>query len=218
LLDPAPSILIVDDEDTIRTSLSLVLQEFGFDVRSAENGFAAPSEIGKPIPEILLSDLNMPGMSGYELLSIVQRRFPAIRLIAMSGAFRGSAVPSGAAADAFYEKGSGVDSLLKIIGGLTGPKRPPANQPAYSAPLWIQRSESDAEGRPYVSITCPDCQQTFHEPVGGSLSLIREARCVHCSGSIYYAIVEPVDWSPAQIARRAPEEARRISQPQFNYL
>lgn len=36
-------------------------------------------------PEFLLSDLNMPGMSGFELLSVVPRRFPSIRTIAMSG-------------------------------------------------------------------------------------------------------------------------------------
>lgn len=209
--DP-PSILIVDDEDTIRTSLSLVLQEFGFDVRSAENGFAALFEIGKLLPDILLSDLNMPGMSGFELLPVVRRRFPAIRVIAMSGSFSGDEVASGVGADAFYEKGSGIRSLLKIIGELAGPERLPANQHAYSVPLWIQRNKSDAEARPYVQITCPDCQRTFHESVGGSLSLIREARCVHCSGSIYYAIVEPVDWSPAQVAQRAPKEAKLASQ------
>jgi DNA-binding NarL/FixJ family response regulator len=43
-------------------------------------------EIRKEIAEIILSDLNMPGMSGFELLSLVRARFPSIRLIAMSDA------------------------------------------------------------------------------------------------------------------------------------
>jgi CheY-like chemotaxis protein len=42
----------------------------------------------RKIPEILLSDLNMPGMSGFELLSAVRRRFSAIQVIAMSERFQ----------------------------------------------------------------------------------------------------------------------------------
>ena len=53
----------------------------------AEDGFSALAEIRKEVPDILLSDLNMPRMSGFELLSVVRRRFPSIRTIAMSGAF-----------------------------------------------------------------------------------------------------------------------------------
>jgi CheY-like chemotaxis protein len=63
--DSPATILIADDEDAIRTSLSLVLEEFGYAVRSVENGIAALFEIGQLIPDILLSDLNKPGMSGY---------------------------------------------------------------------------------------------------------------------------------------------------------
>ena len=195
-------LLIVDDEPLIRASLSEVLAEVGFSVRSAGDGFTALAEIRKDIPDILLSDLNMPDMSGFQLLSVVHRRFPSIRVIAMSGAFSGDEVPSGVAADAFYQKGCGVRSLLRIVGGLGQPKRLPANQKTGAAPLWIQRSGNDASGEPYVSIACPDCLRTFEQTVGGSLSPIREAHCVHCGNTVYYAIVEPVDWSPGQAPHR----------------
>ena len=151
------SLLIVDDEPAIRMSMSLLLTEIGYDVRSAENGLAALYEIGKLIPDILVSDLNMPGMSGFELLPVVRRRFPAIRLVAMSGAFSGNEVPSGVAADAFYEKGSDIRSLLEIVGGVIRPEQPPADRPASSASLWVQRDVSDAEGRPHDSIACSEC-------------------------------------------------------------
>ena len=55
----------------------------------------------------------MPGMSGFELLSVVRRRFPAVLVIAMSGAFSGDQVPSGVTADAFYPKGNGVAVLMQ---------------------------------------------------------------------------------------------------------
>jgi CheY-like chemotaxis protein len=55
-------LLVVDDEPSLRTSISLVLREFGYDVRSAGNGFSALSEIRNAAPDILISDLNMPGM------------------------------------------------------------------------------------------------------------------------------------------------------------
>jgi len=122
-------LLIVDDEPSIRYSLSCVLAEIGYDVRSAEDGFSALLAIRNEIPEILLSDLNMPGMSGFELLSEVRRQFPAIQTIAMSGAFRGDEVPSGVAADGFYQKGSSMGSLLRLMSGLHRRDEMPSNQP-----------------------------------------------------------------------------------------
>jgi CheY-like chemotaxis protein len=109
------TLLIVDDEPTIRESLSQVLTEIGYRVRSAEDGLSALREIMNEAPELLLSDLNMPGISGFELLSEVRRRFPAIRTIAMSGSFRGDEAPSGVAADGFYQKGSSVVALLRMM-------------------------------------------------------------------------------------------------------
>ena len=101
-------LLIVDDEASIRRSMSDVLAEIGFRVRSAEDGLSALRESQEEIPDILLSDLNMPTMSGFEFLSIVRHRFPTIVTIAMSGAFSGNEVPSGVAADGFYQKAAAL--------------------------------------------------------------------------------------------------------------
>ena len=119
-------LLIVDDDSSIRESLSFVLAEIGHSVRAAEDGLSALIEIRKEIPDIILSDLNMPGMSGFELLSVVHRRFPAIPVIAMSGAFSGDEVPSGVVADAFYQKGSSLGALLMIMGALPRMERHPS--------------------------------------------------------------------------------------------
>jgi CheY-like chemotaxis protein len=113
--NPAGKLLIVDDELSLRISLSQIFTTFGHSVRSAEDGFSALAQIRSEIPDILLSDLNMPGMSGFELLAVVRRRFPAIQVIAMSGAFSGDAVPPGVVADAFYAKGSNPGTLLEIV-------------------------------------------------------------------------------------------------------
>ncbi|MGA3132490.1 MAG: response regulator [Terracidiphilus sp.] len=210
-------LLVVDDEPSIRESLSSLFTEIGYPVRAAEDGFTALIEIRKEIPDIILSDLNMPGMSGFEFLSVVRRRLPTIPVIAMSGAFSGDEVPSGVAADAFYQKGSGIRSLLKILEGLTPPKRMPAQQPPRSAPLWIERNGSDADGKPYVSIICPDCLRSFHQHVDGSLSLVREALCAYCRNPIYYAIVEPVDCAPMRASQRPHNAAKPADQTQLPY-
>ena len=64
-------------------------------MRSAEDGLSALREIRQESPDILLTDLNMPGMSGFELLTEVRSLFPTISVIAMSGAFCGSDDPPG---------------------------------------------------------------------------------------------------------------------------
>jgi CheY-like chemotaxis protein len=199
--------------------MSHVLTEIGYRVRSAEDGFSALAEIRQEIPDILLSDLNMPGMSGFELLSVVRRRFPEIQTIAMSGAFSGNEVPSGVAADAFYQKGSSMGSLLKMIGGLARPEPMAAHHPPASATLWIQRNGQDASGESSVTIICPECLRSFQQVAGGSLNLIREAECVYCRNSIYYAIVEPADGPPAQAQKKNPAKRKQTfaSLPQLDY-
>jgi hypothetical protein len=110
---------------------------------------------------------------------------------------------------------AGRCSLLMIIERLAPPERLSSNSSAASSPLWIQRSGNDASGEPCVSIACPECLRTFQQPVGGSLSPIREARCVHCGETVYYAIVEPVDWSPELVPQKPHRKTTPAGQPQL---
>src|ERR1700733_12508636 len=110
------NVLIVDDDATLRVCLAAILRSFGYRVHCAADGFSALGLLREEIADIIVSDLNMPGMSGFEFLSVVRRRFPAIQVVAMSAVAAG--VPSGVAADSFYQKGSGPGSLLQIIGAM----------------------------------------------------------------------------------------------------
>jgi CheY-like chemotaxis protein len=205
--DTRERILIVDDKECIRTSMSLVLTEMGHRVRSAVDGFSALREIRQEVPDILLSDLNMPGMSGFELLLVVRRRFPAIQVVAMSGAFSGKEVPSGIPADAFYQKGSSMTALLHICRTLPQMNRRAPAPPRTGSPLWIQRNGNDSSGKAYVTVTCPECLRTSPQAIEGTVPLIREMNCIHCGSSIQYAVVEPSDRMPPQAFRRAASAA-----------
>lgn len=185
------NLLIVDDEASIRTSLSLIFRTFGYNVRTAEDGFAALKEIRNEIPDVVLSDLNMPRMSGFELLSVIRRRFPAIRVIAMSGAYTGEEVPTGIAADAFFEKGNNPASLVEKVRAMACALRPSVVYPITTVPAWIAMNGHDPEGDEYVLITCPECLRAFPHVLDSDGLVISETRCVHCSGSIHYAIVQP---------------------------
>jgi hypothetical protein len=69
------------------------------------------------------------------LLSVVRRRFPGIRVIAMSGSFSVDDMPRGLAADAFYEKGPKLSLLLQIVQAMTSEGRSPAAHHRAPAPM-----------------------------------------------------------------------------------
>jgi CheY-like chemotaxis protein len=183
-------LLIVDDEASLRDSLSAIFTAFGHSVRSAKDGFSALGQMRNEIPDIILSDLNMPGMSGFELLSVVRRRFPSVRVIAMSGAFAGDKIPPGIAADAFYGKGGNPGTLLEIVRTMAHKDPLSVRNSAGLAPMWIPKNGHDPAGVEYVMITCPDCLRTFAQTLGNGAFPICETTCVHCSSTVQYAIVQ----------------------------
>ena len=103
--DFSPRVLLVDDEPLLLKSLSAVLEASGFVCRTAEDGFEALKCLRETPPDIIISDLRMPNMSGFELLAIIRRRFPQIAVIVTSGEFIVNVETSGLLANAFFQKG-----------------------------------------------------------------------------------------------------------------
>jgi CheY-like chemotaxis protein len=201
-------LLIVDDEPSTRTLLSQIFTNLGHHVRSAEDGFSALVEIRYEMPDIILSDLNMPGMSGFELLSVIRRRFPSMRAIAMSGAFSGDSVQPGVAADAFHEKATGLDSLLQIVETMAQPEWVSSPfHPRTLAPVWIPKNGHDPAGEAFVTISCPECLRTFPRVHGEDIGPIHKTNCTHCGNLIHYAIIPPIGAAFPHPFQRKPAAA-----------
>ena len=190
-------LLVVEDEPTIRQLFAALLTAAGYSVAEAVDGFAALEEVRRKRPALILSDLNMPRMTGFELLSVIRRRFPAIRVIAMSGAFAGDAVPDGVSADAFYEKsgrhiGTLVDVIENILGdpALDDNRTEPTFDPYPSVALWVTRRGNPIEG-PYILLTCHECMRSFpHYTDGQHTMQVQHTPCVFCGAPISYALLD----------------------------
>jgi CheY-like chemotaxis protein len=144
LSKPNLSVLIVDDEPRIRHLMSRILISLGYSVRCAEDGYTALARIKEACPDVLLSDLNMPGMSGFELLSEVRQRFPGIYVIATSGSFSGTLVPQGVVADVFYEKATSLSLLLQHMERGARWKQEPSRSSGMPTPWWIAPTRIEA--------------------------------------------------------------------------
>ncbi len=73
-----PRILVVDDEESIREFLEIMLKKEGYDVTCAEDGAKAKDLLSKKAVDMVISDLQMPNMNGLELLKHVKEGYPEL--------------------------------------------------------------------------------------------------------------------------------------------
>jgi CheY-like chemotaxis protein len=177
------AIVVEDDRVTLETMES-TLKTAGFEVRATDDGFEALVILRGAPPDVLISDLEMPKMSGFELLSIVRRRFPRIGVVVVSGAFRAGG-PPWVLADSFVPKPFRQQELLEAVAYVLkiSPIRSEIAK-AQNAPIWIPQQ---APG--YYVITCTDCLRSF--PISPNLHSTgreREVECLNCGINLRYVI------------------------------
>jgi two-component system cell cycle sensor histidine kinase/response regulator CckA len=86
--EPSPTILVVEDEDALRTAICRLLQEEGYDVLEAQTGAAALQLLkgtGANRIGLVLTDLRMPVMDGREFAAGLARVRPSLPIVFMSG-------------------------------------------------------------------------------------------------------------------------------------
>lgn len=87
-----PQILIADDRPSSRELLRLVLERAGYDVTEAEDGERALTQAREGSPDLILLDLQMPGLDGYGVLAALraEERFAQVPVLALTAsAMRG---------------------------------------------------------------------------------------------------------------------------------
>jgi DNA-binding NtrC family response regulator len=78
-------ILIVDDDASVRDVISVLLQEEGYECRTASSAEAALDIAAAEAPPLVISDMKMPGRDGVRLLESFRERYPETAVIKLTG-------------------------------------------------------------------------------------------------------------------------------------
>ena len=179
------TILLVDDEPNIRLVLGAVLERAGFGIITAEDGFAALRAIQRSMPDLVITDLRMPHMNGFELLSVLRSRFPELPTVAISGEFLTIDVTQGPIADAFFQKGNYAlsDFLEQITRLIEHPRNQERGRSNRNSTVWTPTGDAP------VMLTCTSCLRTFPiEGCEGGMTA-KTTHCIFCGTSLEIQLV-----------------------------
>lgn len=109
-------VLVVEDDDDLRQLVALSIEELtGLAVRTAADGAEALGEIRRDQPALIVTDLMMPRMDGYQLCEAVREACPGLAVVAMSAAASKAAALS-AGFDAYLVKPFEFEELAAVLG------------------------------------------------------------------------------------------------------
>jgi DNA-binding NtrC family response regulator len=111
------SILIVDDDRSIRTTLAAILEQDGYEVDTAENGAQAIEKSNDRSFDLALVDMRLPDMMGTDLLNRMKERTPKTAKIMVTGypSMQNAISAVNEGADAYIVKPVGAEILLETI-------------------------------------------------------------------------------------------------------
>lgn len=110
-----PHILVVDDDTDIRQTIRDILELEGYSIATAADGREALERIADRRPVLVLLDLQMPVMSGWEVLSQLRAEGSGLPVVFMSAGYRARTEAERHNADAHLGKPFEMDELLRIV-------------------------------------------------------------------------------------------------------
>jgi CheY-like chemotaxis protein len=113
-----PTVLIVEDNQSLRQSLMMIFEMEGIHTLAAEDGHDAVAVLRKCSPTVVLLDMQLPGsVSGLDLLAAIRRnpRLAATRVVLHTAESHASSLPEAETADLVVVKPADIDDLLTMI-------------------------------------------------------------------------------------------------------
>jgi|SRR5215472_5568190 len=113
--------LVVDDSMLIRYAICRFLRERGFGVETAANGIEALDVLGRVVPDLIVTDMQMPGMSGSELITVLKskpetRAVPIIVITGHAGGLAEGDQRANSAISKDIDVDSQLENALRMIG------------------------------------------------------------------------------------------------------
>ena len=191
----ASCVLLVDDDSSIRDLLSMQLETVGLQAIHAEDGIDGLAKLRETLPKVIICDLQMPRMTGFEFIEVVRRRFPTIPIVVLAGSipteFSGSIKP-----DCWFEKSMlQFPEFLQIVSYLARktPDHVDLPQPVRG-PVRIRPG-----GSSNLHLTCTDCLRSFEVATKSEyMTGEQTAICTHCRACVPFLLesAEPLSPTP----------------------
>lgn len=126
-------VLVIDDDDSIREFVSLALADEGYDVRSATDGQAALNAIATQPPDLILLDMRMPVMDGWEFARRYRERpGPKAPIVVITAAHEAANRAAQIGAQDHLSKPFKLESLFDLVEKYAGPPPHGGDPPARS--------------------------------------------------------------------------------------
>jgi CheY-like chemotaxis protein len=122
-----PYILVVEDDAALRSFVATLLVDEGYAVRTAANGQEALDHVDEAVPQLVLSDLQMPVMDGWTLLAQLLERAPSLPMVFMSAGVNPRQEAERYGAASWLTKPFDLDDLLALVQRFVG-LPPPAGE------------------------------------------------------------------------------------------
>ena len=134
--EPAPKILLIDDNEAIVEMFSIIFRKFGFRICSALDGVSGLAAAFAEEPDLIFMDLNMPKLDGWGVLRQLHtdyrsREIP-VAILSAHDDYRESLKAIGAGAEAYIPKGSKIDVLVYNAKLLLEPRRSACRRLAHA--------------------------------------------------------------------------------------
>jgi CheY-like chemotaxis protein len=142
---PPRRLLVIDDNPTIRTTVGSLLRDLGHTVAVAESGAAGLALLLETPVDLVLTDLQMPGLTGWEVARLVKAMDPRLPVVLVTGSAPTIPPdqPERVWVDTILPKPFEVADMQMVIGALTRDRAAPAGA---GEPTWAGSESVAAEG------------------------------------------------------------------------